>query len=370
MADGTARAHRGGMTTTEVPPVDLEAVEQFAGQIAGTVTSGVVTLMIDIGHRTGLFEAATAGPATSAELAERAGLSERYVREWLGAVTTAGIFDYDDASRRFTLPVEHAFILTGGGSSNLAVLAPLVSDLARHVGAVAEAFRTGAGVAYEHYRPEFTATMDEVGRRTYDELLVDGFLATTPSLVERLRGGIAVADLGCGSGHVVNLMGRAFPASTFVGLDIAEDALEAGRREAQAWGLDNVRFERLDVARLPDEPRYDLITAFDAVHDQADPAAVLRRARAALADDGTFFMVDIKASSDLAENLANPLAPMLYGISVLHCMSVSLAADGAGLGTVWGRELACSMLADAGFGEVTVHELAQDPFNLIYVCRP
>ena len=356
------------MTTTEAPPVDLAVVEQFAGQIAGTVTSGVVTLMIDLGHRTGLFEVAAVGPATSAELAERAGLSERYVREWLGAVTTAGIFTYDPGSQRYTLPLEHAFILTGGGSSNLAVLAPFVTDLARHVGAVAEAFRTEAGVAYEHYRPEFTTTMDEIGRRTYDEVLVDGYLATTPALVERLRQGIAVADLGCGSGHVVNLMARAFPASTFVGYDIAEDALDAGRREAAAWGLDNVRFEHLDVARLPADARYDLVTAFDAIHDQADPAGVLRRAHDALAEGGTFFMVDVKASSDLAENLANPLAPMLYGISVLHCMSVSLAADGAGLGTVWGRELACSMLAEAGFGDVTLHELPQDPFNLIYVC--
>ncbi|HVF75593.1 MAG TPA: class I SAM-dependent methyltransferase [Acidimicrobiales bacterium] len=358
------------MTTTEMPPFDPAVVEEFAGRIAGTVTAGVVTLMIDIGHRTGLFEAAAAGPATSAELAERAGLSERYVREWLGAVSTAGIFRYDPDAGTFTLPVEHALLLTGGGSSNLAVLAPLVGDLARHVGAVTEAFRTGAGVPYDCYRPEFTTTMDEVGRRTYDEALVDGFLAAAPGLVERLRQGITAADLGCGAGHVVNLLGRAFPASTFVGFDIAEDALEAGRREAQAWGLDNVRFERHDVAQLPATARFDLVTAFDAVHDQADPAGVLRRAHDALADDGTFFMVDIKASSDLANNLDNPLAPMLYGISVMHCMSVSLAAGGAGLGTAWGRELACEMLAAAGFTSVSVHELPQDVFNLIYVCKP
>jgi len=178
-----------------------------------------------------------------------------------------------------------------------------------------------------------------------------------------------VADIGCGSGHCVNLMARAFPASVFVGYDIADDALESGAAEASSWGLTNASFENVDVAKLPTDPKFDVITVFDAIHDQVDPAAVLRGVREALAPGGIFFMVDIKASSNVEDNIANPLGPMLYGISTLHCMTVSLAHGGAGLGTVWGEQLATRMLREAGFTSVEVAELPDDPFNIVYICR-
>jgi SAM-dependent methyltransferase len=199
---------------------------------------------------------------------------------------------------------------------------------------------------------------------------VSTYVPLVDGLEQRLLTGAAVADVGTGAGHPLNLLAQAFPASTFTGFDIAPDALAAGAAEAAAYGLSNVTFEQRDVAEIDDTARFDVVFAFDAIHDQADPAGVLRNVRRSLKDDGVFVMVDIKASSNLEDNCSNPLAPMLYGISVLHCMTVSLAYGGAGLGTAWGEQLACEMLRDAGFHDVEVHEIPQDPFNIVYVCRP
>ncbi len=348
--------------------IDVQQARQFAGQLMGLYTGGILSLMVDIGYKTGLFDAAAKGPGTSREIAERAGLKERYVREWLGALTTGGIFNYDAASRTYSLPAEHAFCLTGDHGLNLASMSQMLAHLGKHLHKIADAFENGGGVPYSEFRPEFTDVMDSLGRRRYDELLINGYLPAVKGLQERLQEGIQVVDIGCGTGHCVNIMAGQYPASTFVGYDIADDAIAKGNAEAGEMGLANARFEVLDVTKLPPEPKVDLITAFDSIHDQVDPATVLQRASDALAPDGTFLMIDIKASSNVEENLGSPTAPFLYGISVMHCMTVSLAHNGAGLGTVWGEQLARSMLAEAGFTNVEVSD-APDPLNSIYVCR-
>jgi SAM-dependent methyltransferase len=324
---------------------------------------------VEVGHRTGLFGALAEGPGGSSDIAERAGLDERYVREWLGAMATARIVEYDPASGRFTLPPEHGVCLTGTSSRNLAPGSQMVSLLARHVGEVAECFRSGGGVPYSAYKPDFTTAMDRSWRLLYDGLLVSRFLPLVDGLPDRLESGIRVADLGCGTGHAVNVMARAYPASTFVGYDFSEEAIRHAAAEASEMGLDNARFEVLDVTRLPAEPRFDLITSFDSIHDQRDPATTLRRVAEALAPDGLYFMVEPKASSRLEENIGNPFAPYIYGVSVLHCLTVSLADGGAGLGTAWGEQTARRMLAEAGFGSVEVFD-APGPQNSVYVCRP
>lgn len=356
--------------TVQDQELDLSAMEAFANRLVGVYVDGMTTAMITLGYKTGLFDAAATGPATSSELATRARLDERYVREWLGAMTTAGIFRYDADTRSFTLPAEHAALLTGDSSTNLAAESLLVTYLNTFVDPVADAFRNGGGVAYDAYRPGFTSVMDEINRRLYDEALISTYLPLGDGLVERLASGVRVADIGTGAGHPLNLLAQAFPTSSFVGFDLAEDAIAAADAEAAAYGLGNVRFERRDVATIDEVAVYDVVFAFDAIHDQADPARVLRNIRRSLTDDGTFLMVDIKASSHLEDNCANPVAPLIYGISVLHCMTVSLAYGGAGLGTAWGEQLACEMLKDAGFTSVTVNEIPQDPFNLVYVCHP
>jgi len=351
------------------PELDEARIERFAERLLGRYTDSLVTLMIDLADRTGLFGALAAGPCTSQELAARAGLQERYLRECLGALVTARIVDFDPGTRHYLLPTEHAVCLTGDGSLNLAPMARVGTVLAGHVAAVARAFREGGGVPYDAFRPEFTEMMDGVSRGLMDSQLVDGILPLTSDLIDRLSAGIRVADLGCGTGHAVTVLARAFPRSTFTGYDLAADAIEAARAEAAELGLTNATFDTLDVAALPAVPPFDAICAFDAIHDQADPAGVLARAHAALAPGGTFLMMDVKAASDLEDNLDNPLAPWLYGVSTLHCTTVSLAQGGAGLGTVWGERVARQMLADAGFIEVTVHDVPDDPLDSVYIAR-
>lgn len=348
--------------------LDKRRVQDFARSLFGHYTSGVLTLMVDIGYKTGLFEALARGAATSAALAERAGLHERYVREWLGAVTTGGLVDYDAASGVFSLPPEHAACLTGTSSRNLAANSQVLAMLAGRLSKVAGCFRAGGGVPYSDFRPDFTEYQDVSWRLLYDGLLLKGFLPVAKGLPERLRAGIRVADIGCGTGHAVNLMAREFPASTFVGYDFSAEAIERARAEARDMGLPNARFEVLDVTMLPAEPPFDLITSFDAVHDQRDPAMALRRIAGALAADGTYFMLEPRAATGFEDNVGNPFAAYLYGMSVLHCMTVSLAEGGTGLGTAWGEQKAREMLREAGFRSIDV-AAAPGPQNSIYICR-
>lgn len=350
------------------PSLDRKRIQEFARKLFGHYTSGVLTLMVDIGNRTGLFEAAAQGPGTSQQIAGRAGLNERYVREWLGAMATGGIVEYEPASRTFTLPPEHALCLTGPSSRNLAPGSQGLAMLAKRLPGVAEAFRAGGGVAYSAYRPDFTEAMDASWRRIYDGLLIKGFLPAAKGLPERLQAGIRVADVGCGTGHAVNLMAREFPDSRFVGYDLGEDAIGRAVAEARAMGLANARFEALDATELPAEPSFDLITSFDSIHDQRDPATVLRRIAEALAPEGVYLMIEPRASSNLEDNIGNPFAPYMYGVSVLHCMTVSLAEGGAGLGTAWGEQTGRRMLEEAGFTAIEVVE-APGPQNSIYICR-
>ncbi len=356
----------GGMTdTATLNPAD---VEQFAMQMISTYTGSMLTYMIDIGHSTGLFAAAAQGPATSQQLADRAGLNERYVREWLAAMVTGRVFDYDPSTATYTLPVAHAAVLTDGPMS-LAPLAAMGTLLGKHVHQVARAFREGGGVPYSEFRPEFTDVMDSISRVYFDGALIDGYLPLIPGLPERLEAGIRVADVACGTGHALVLLGRAFPTSTFVGYDIDDGAIGRARAEAAGAQLTNVTFEVRDVARLRVEEPFDLIFVFDAVHDQVDPPAVLSNIHAALAPDGVFFMKEPHGADALEDNLENPMASMLYSVSTLHCMTVSLAHGGAGIGTMFGEQLALRLLADAGFGDVDVVPAPNDPPDAVYIAR-
>lgn len=350
---------------------DRQRSADFLEVLKGAYQSSMLVLMVDLGRRLGLFDALrAAGPSTSVELAARTGLSERHLREWLAAVAVGGVLAFDGADGRFELPAEHAVWLTGTAHTNLAPMAGLITGLAPRLEDVEESFRHGGGVPYERYRPHFTCSMDAVGRAKYDAMLVPVYLRLAPGIVERLEAGVDVVDVGCGTGHCLNLMAQAFPASRFLGVDFSGEALALARAEAAAMGLGNARFEEVDLS-VPDAlgvGRFDVVFAFDAIHDQSDPAGVLERVRHALRPGGVFLMLDIKASSHLAENLGDRTNLLLYGTSVMHCMQVSLAGGGPGLGTVWGTELATGMLAEAGFPDVTIHDLPGDPTNCLYVC--
>ncbi|MEC3976056.1 class I SAM-dependent methyltransferase [Amycolatopsis sp. H20-H5] len=351
--------------------MDDDRRRAFAGKLLSTSTGGALTLLISLGHRTGLFEAAAGGPATSEALAARAGLRERYVREWLGAMVTGGFFTYEPESREYTLPPEHAVLLTGDTAANLAPTASMLRGFAGVLPGLERAFETGGGVSHEEFAASFEAAGARFGdtwRQIYDEQLVDGFFAVVPGLNDRLTAGASLLDLGCGTGHAVNVAAQAFPSSRFLGIDISEQVIAMAEAERDELGLGNAAFAVGDAARLPAQPGFDVITAFDSVHDQHSPQEVLRRIRAALAPDGVFVMVDAKFSSHLENNVGNPLAPLCYSISLIYCTSVSLAEGGAGLGAMWGTELAGRMLAEAGFGRVEVYDSPR-PQNCVYVCR-
>jgi ubiquinone/menaquinone biosynthesis C-methylase UbiE len=211
--------------------------------------------------------------------------------------------------------------------------------------------------------------MAEQSGEVFDAALVNTVLPLVDGLPDRLRAGADVADIGCGSGHAINVMASAFPASRFTGIDFSDEGLATGRAEASRLGLKNATFIARDVAAHDTSDAFDVVTAFDAIHDQAQPTRVLENIYRALRPGGVLLMVDIKASSNVEDNRGAPLATYKYTVSTMHCMSVSLGLDGAGLGTVWGRQLAESMLADAGFGDVTVSEIETDPFNYYYVAR-
>jgi ubiquinone/menaquinone biosynthesis C-methylase UbiE len=358
-------------TTTETTnkAADATKVQAFAGRMLNIMNDGMLGLMISIGHRTGLFDKmATLGPSTVQQIAKETDLNERYVREWLSAVVCGRIVEYDGRRGTFHLPAEHAACLTrAAGPNNIGILARGIAEYGSVEDDVIACFRQGGGVPYERYG-HFHDLAAEISGSVHDAALVNGILPLT-GLIEKLEQGIDVLDLGCGKGHAINLMAKAFPKSRFTGIDLCEPPLVAAREEAAALGLKNVTFERADAAKLARSAAYDLITAFDTIHDQADPAGVLGRIRAALRPGGTFLCVDIGASSNLADNLEHPMGTTLYAVSTLHCMTVSLAQGGAGLGTMWGQELALRMLTEAGFQDVTVKRMEGDVLNNYYVAR-
>jgi 2-polyprenyl-3-methyl-5-hydroxy-6-metoxy-1,4-benzoquinol methylase len=356
--------------TTDITTIDEERAEAFAERMVGVLNGGALSIMMSIGHQVGLFDTlAELPPATSGEIATAAGLHERYVREWLAAMTTGGVVEFDATTGRFTLPPEHAASLTrAAGPDNLAIQAQYIGLLAGVESSIAERFRAGGGVPYSEFT-DFHRLMAEDSASVHDAALLDVIVPLVPGLADRLREGIDVADVGCGSGHAVNLLGEAFPQSRFVGYDFSEEAIAAARREAESMGLTNTRFEGRDVAALDEHEAFDLITSFDAIHDQAKPAQVLDCIADALRPDGVYLMVDIQASSNLEENLDHLFGPFLYTVSTMHCMTVSLALDGDGLGTMWGRQKAEQMLSDAGFTSVEVAEVEADPLNMYLIAR-
>jgi trans-aconitate methyltransferase len=234
---------------------------------------------------------------------------------------------------------------------------------------VARAFREGGGVPYAEYRPEFTDAMDGISRGMFDAFLVDAYVAAAPGLTERLQAGTRAADICCGTGHSTVVLARAFPASTFVGYDFDDSAIARARAEASGAGLRNVMFEAVDAATLTVMEPFGAAFVFDALHDQVDPSTVLRRIHDALCPDGILVMKEPHAGDALEDNIGNPMAPLMYAVSTLHCMTVSLAHGGAGIGTMFGEQLARRLLADAGFVEVDVHPAPGDPGDALYVSR-
>ena len=336
----------------------------FARRMLHMMNEAALALMVSVGHRTGLFDVMAAMPAAaSAEIASNAALDERYVREWLAVMTTGKIVEHDDATGSFSLPADHAAWLTRAvGPNNLATGMQYIGLLAVVEDQIVDCFRHGGGVPYSEF-PKFQAVMAEDSGAGYDASLIDVTLPLVPGLIDRLRQGIDVADVGCGSGHAANLMAEAFPRSRFVGFDFSDAGIAAARAEADRKDLTNVSFFKRDAAKLGEAVRFDFITTFDSVHDQARPDLMLAGIAQALRPDGVYLCVDTSASSKLAENVNHPLGPFLYTVSCMHCMTVSLADGGMGLGAMWGEQTARKMLSDAGFASIEAVHVDGDIVN-------
>lgn len=355
---------------TTLQPTDLDA---FGARFMEIMNSASLAMMMSIGHRTGLFEALKAtGPTTSAGLAAHAGLNERYVREWLGAMTTGRLVDCDETGSVFELPAVPAAMLTGEGSPNMAYLTQVISMLGSVEDQVVHCFRHGGGVPYSSY-PSFHEVMSQDSALTVVAALEDHILPLVPGLVEKLEAGIAVLDVGCGKGRALLALAARFPRSRFTGYDLCVEPIAWAHAEAKKRGLKNITFEQRDLSTFHEDApasAFHLVTAFDAVHDQGRPDHLLAGIRLALKLDGVFLMQDIGASSNIAENRDHHLGTMLYTISCMHCMTVSLAQGGLGVGAVWGEKMALEFLTTAGFPNVARHTLEHDIQNYYYIAKP
>ena len=349
--------------------LDQTRAEAFGGRMLSLLNDGCLGLLISVGHQVGLFDTlADLPPSTSTQIAAATGLNERYVREWLGGMVVGKVVEYDRATVTYRLPAEHATSLTrAAGPENLAFFTQYFALVGGVEQGIVECFRHGGGVPYSAFG-RFQELQAEESAPLYDTALVGAILPLAPGLVERLTAGAEVLDIGCGHGHAVNVMARDFPQSRFTGYDFSEEGVAAGRAEAARLGLDNAHFAVADVVTIGDRDRYDLITAFDVVHDLAQPAETLRAIAGALKPDGRFLMMDIAASSDLDGNIDHPIGPFLYAASVFHCMTVSLAQGGPGLGTVWGEQTATRLMEEAGFA-VTLEHLPGDFFHSFFIGR-
>lgn len=352
------------------PNTATDAAEAFAGHMSDVINHGAIAVMVSIGHRLGLFEQLAGRTAvSSAELAAEAGLAERYVREWLAVMVTGGICRYDPATSRYRLPPEHAACLVKGAPlGNLAVFAQHVALLGQMQDRALTFFETGEGTRYGDY-PCFHQIMAEDSEQSVAAALIEHILPLVDGLETRLEQGIDVLDAGCGRGLALIELARAFPASRFVGMDLCEDAIDYARLAARNAALPNVRFEVRDLTGYCEPDRFDLVTSFDAVHDQKDPGALVAGLRGSLRREGVYLMQDIGGSARLENNMDFPMAALLYAISCLHCTPVSLGQGGLGLGTMWGWETAEATLRDAGFTSVARHVLPHDPLNVWFVAR-
>jgi ubiquinone/menaquinone biosynthesis C-methylase UbiE len=337
-------------------------IVDFSQRLLQAYNDAALTLMISIGHQLGLFTRMRGmAPSSSAEIAAAAGLHERYVREWLGAMVTGGVVLVNDG--RYHLPEEHAACLTGPDS--MAGPSQYIAEMGSVEHLIVKCFREGGGVGYDKY-PRFHAIMAEDSAQFVAGALEQHILPLVPGLVDRLREGIRVVDVGCGRGMTMAKLAELFPRSTFVGVDFSEDAIAFARANARTA---NVTYRADDATTPLEESAYDFATTFDAIHDQGQPLQVLQNIRRALKPGGVYLMQEIRGSSHHHSDIGHPLGTLLYTISCMHCMTVSLAQGGEGLGAMWGEEKARDYLTRAGFASVEKHELTHDIQNDWYVAR-
>lgn len=355
---------------TTQPAIDQAKAEAFLGKVLGDTSGMAVTMMASIGDRLGLFKNLTYGPATDAQLAARAGVNERYVQEWLGAMASAGYVEYDPASSCFTLPAEHVPILAQeNGPFFFGGLHQMLTGMIGQHHQLTQAFRQGGGVSQAAYDSDMWEGMERFTAGWFENLLIPVWLPALPEVQAKLQRGANVADVGCGRGRALIKLAQTYPNSHYVGYDNFEPAIAHATAHAEQAGVaDRVRFQRQDASEgLPEA--YDVITTFDVVHDAVNPRGLLKAIYQALRPDGRYVCLEINSSDRLEEN-AGPLGALFYSVSVLYCMTTSLFGHGEGLGTVGLPESKLRALCtEAGFRRLQRVPL-ENPFNTLYEILP
>jgi SAM-dependent methyltransferase len=353
-------------TTTEI---DMTALDTFVGQLITELGAAFNAGLVLIGDELGLYRAmAGAGPLSPAELAERTGTNERYIREWLAAQAAGGYVTYDPATETFTLPPEQAFTLANDDSpAAFAGAFQLALSALRDAPSVGARFRTGEGLGWhEHDHGLFEGT-ERFFRPGYAANLVSAWIPALEGVEAKLRAGALVADVGCGHGASTLLMAQAFPASRFVGIDYHEASIATAReRAAHAGVADRVSFVVAPAATYPGDG-FDLVTMFDCLHDMGDPVAAAAHVHGTLAPDGTWMIVEPRAGDRLEENF-NPVGRLFYCASTLICTPASLAQDGrAAFGAQAGQARIRDAVLAGGFTEF--RRAAETPVNFIFEAR-
>ena len=355
---------------TTQPTIDQAKTEAFLGKVLSDTSGMTTTILASIGDRLGLFTQLAQAPATSAQLAARAEINERYAREWLGAMASAGYVEYDPESHRFTLPAEYIPVLAQEqGPMFLGGMHQMLAGMIEPLNQLIQAFQHGGGVPQSAYGHNMWDGLERLTAGGFENLLIPVWLPAMPEVQDKLERGAVLADVGCGRGKALIKLAQAFPRSHYVGYDSFEPTVEEATTNARAAGVaDRVRFEQRDVAAgLPEH--YDVITTFDVVHDAVDPHGLLRAIRQALHQDGRYVCLEINCAEHLEGN-AGPLGSLFYGFSVLYCMTTSLSGHGEGLGTAGLPEGKLQEFAlEAGFSNVRRVPL-EHPFNTLYEIMP
>ena len=360
--------HLTTMTTQSTP--DRKKLGAFLGKVLADTSGMMVTVMAHIGDRLGLFKQLAQGPATSTQLAARANISERYAREWLYLMASAGYVTYDPASHIFTLPPEHIPVLAQEGSPVFyGGVHQMVMGSMKSIDQLVQAFQSGGGVSPVAYDETVWQGMERLTRGQFDQLLIQSWLPAMPQVQGKLERGCQLADVGCGHGWALIKLAQTYPDSRYTGYDRFEPLIARAEANAQAEGVaDRVQFRHLDVSEGLPEP-YDILTTFDVVHDAVSPRQLLRAIRQALRPDGRYVCLEIN-SSDKAEENVGPRSTFLYGLSLLYCMPTSLHGQGEGLGTVGLPESKLRELCvEVGFSNVR-HVPIDLPFNILYEITP
>jgi SAM-dependent methyltransferase len=356
------------MALEQAMPIDEMRLNAFMERALADLGGSVGTAMVVIGDKLGIYRSLAAGPQTAVELAERTGLAERYLREWLNAQAAGGYVTYLGEGR-YSLSPEQVFTLVDEDSpAFLPGIFQSILAATRSTPKLIEAFRSGAGVGWHEHDPDLFVGTERGFRPGYKANLVNAWIPALEGVEAKLRRGAKVADVGCGHGASTILMAQAFPSSTFVGFDFhAPSVAVATRKAAEAGVQDRVTFEVAAAKAYPGDG-YDLVACFDCLHDMGDPIGAARHILQSLQADGTWLLVEPFAHDRLEDNL-NPIGKMGYGASTLICTPASLAQEvGAALGAQAGEARLREVVTAAGF--TRFRRAAETPLNLVLEARP